>query len=75
MSRWKGIGFFVSSQEYRELYDDTGEPVVFEWKMFPGHTTTQLFQEVQTLMDDEIKVKPQNFQDRLIFMSIFNDID
>ena len=36
----------------------TVEPVVFEWKMFPGHTTLDLFREVQDLMEKELKVQP-----------------
>ena len=40
----------------------------------PGHTTAQLFQEVQKIMGDEIKVS-FHFKGRNIFLSMYNDID
>ena len=44
----------------------------FEWNIFPGFTTSQLFQEVQQFMN---KMNEQEqFQGRIIFMSMFNDI-
>ena len=67
--------YFVSSPEIRELDNIDGEPFVFEWKIFPGHTAAQLLQEVQILMEDELKIHPQNFEDRIMFMSMYNDID
>ena len=68
------ISYFVTTPEYRELYDIAGEPVVFEWRIFPAHTTMQLLQEVKTMMNIEIRVQPQDFKDRIIFMSTYNDI-
>ena len=47
---------FVSTPEYRELDNLTGEPFVLEWNIFPGPTTTQLLQEVQKLMEDGLKI-------------------
>ena len=66
---------FVSTPEYRELDNLTGEPFVLEWNIFPGPTTTQLLQEVQKLMEDGLKIHPQNFEDRIIFVSMYNDTD
>ena len=48
---------------------------MFEWKIFLGHTTLDLLREVQELMEKEIKVQPWDFEDRLIFLSMYNDID
>ena len=43
---------------------------------FPGHTTLKLLREVQTKHDrEELKVQPKDFKDRIIFMSMYNDID
>ena len=44
----------------------------FEWNIFPGFTTLQLVDEVEKFMSkmDE----PEQFQGRIIFMSMFNDI-
>ena len=52
-----------------------GDPVVFEWKILPGHTTLQLLQEAQKMMENELKIQPQNFEGRVVFMSMNNDID
>ena len=32
------LAYFVSSKEYREIFDIAREPVVFEWRICPGHT-------------------------------------
>ena len=34
------IEYFVSTHQYRELDNIDGEPVVFEWKIFPGAHNT-----------------------------------
>ena len=62
------IAYFVASKEYQELFDNAGEPVVFEWRIFPGHTTAQVLQEVQKMTEDE-KVS-HHFKGRIIFMSM-----
>ena len=49
------------------------EPVVFEWKNLPGHTTMQLLQEIQTMMENEIQVLPSDSKARIILLDI--DID
>ena len=41
------IGYFILTPEYRELDNIYGESFVLERKIFPGHTTTQLLQEIQ----------------------------
>ena len=47
----------------------------FEWKIFPVHTTIELLQEVAEMMGDEIETQPPDSPDRVIFMSMYNDID
>ena len=42
--------------------------------MFPGHTTTQLRQEIQNLMCHEPTIEQQNSKDRILFMSMYNDM-
>ena len=44
------LSWFQSTPQYRELDGIDGEPLEFEWRMFPGHTTLQILQEIQTLM-------------------------
>ena len=69
------VTHFVPTQEHRELHDVAGEPVAFEWRIHPGHTTAQPLGEVQRMLDDTNKVHPLHFKGRSIFMSMYNDID
>ena len=48
--------------------------VVFEWKIFPGHTTLQLLVEIQKMME-EMNCAPEQFTDRIIFVSVYSDTD
>ena len=36
------LSWFKSTKQYRELDGIDGEPVKFEWMIFPGHTTLQI---------------------------------
>ena len=67
------LEWFKSSPEYRTLDGIDGEPMEFEWNIFPGFTTLQLSQEVQELLL-RLSVRPGKFTRRIIFMSMFNDI-
>ena len=71
---WKQwLEWLKCSPEYRTLYRIDGEPIVFEWNVFPGFNTLQLSQEVQELLL-RLNETPENFTRRIIFMSMFNDI-
>ena len=66
------LSWFKDSPQYRTLDTIDGEPMEFEWNIFSGFTTLQLIDKVQefiTKMGD-----PSQFQGRIIFMSMFNDI-
>ena len=67
------LTWFKSSSEYRTLDRIYGEPMEFEWNIFPGFTTLQLCHKVQELLS-RLSVTPVNFTGRIIFMSTFNDI-
>ena len=63
---------FKRSSQYRTLDTVDGEPMEFEWNIFPRFTTLQLISKVResmTKMGD-----PSQFKGRIIFMSMFNDI-
>ena len=49
-----------------------GEPVEFEWNIFPGFTSLQILQRIQ---NDLQKRNIEQFGNRIIFMSVFNDIE
>ena len=61
------------TQEYRNLDRIDGEPMEFEWNIFPGFNTLQLSQEVKELLL-RLNETPENFTGRIIFMSMFNGI-
>ena len=67
------LAWFKSSQEDSNLDRIDGEPIEFEWNIFPGFTTLQFSQEVQELLL-RLNETPENFTGRIIFMSMFNDI-
>ena len=54
------LTWFESSPEYRALDKIDGEPMEFEWNIFPGFTTLQLVREVQELLS-RLSVEPEDF--------------
>ena len=67
------LTWFKSSPEYRALDTIDGEPMEFEWNIFPGFTAVQIVREVQELQS-RLSVTPEKFFGRIIFMSMVNDI-
>ena len=67
------MSWFTKSPQYKELDGLDGEPVEFEWRIFPGHTTLQILREIQKLMGDWDCTR-EEFPGRIIFVSMFNDI-
>ena len=68
--RWE---WFKSSPECRNFDTIDGEPMEFEWKLFPGFSTLQLSHKVQDLLL-RLGETPENFTGRIFFMSMCNDI-
>ena len=67
------LKWFKSSSQYRALDTIDGEPMEFEWNIFPGFTTLQLCNKVQEFLS-KMSVEPEDFTGRILFMSMFNDI-
>ena len=67
------LTWFKSSSEYRALDTSDGEPMEFEWNIFPGFTTLQLVREVQEFLS-QMSIQPEDFTGWIIFMSMLNDI-
>ena len=65
--------WFKSSPQYRALDTIDGQPMEFEWNIFSGFTTLQLCNKVQEFMS-KMSEKPEEFNGRIIFMSMFNNI-
>ena len=59
-------------KQYRELDRIDGEPMEFEWMIFPGFTTLQILLEIQKLMTDLIV--SQNNSKEESFMSMYSGI-
>ena len=66
------LEWFNDSSQYRTLDTIDGEPMEFEWNIFPGFTTLQLCNKVQEFINK--MGDPSQFKGRIIFMSMFNDI-
>ena len=50
-----------------------GKQTEFEWKIFPGFTTTGILEEIQKFLKS-IQCEPEHFTDRIIFMFMFDEI-
>ena len=57
-----------------ELERLNGEPLDFEWKIFPVATALELLHRIQKDLKGK-RIRPESFSDRIIFMFMFNDID
>ena len=73
--RWKSqLEEFRQSNSYKELLGTDGEPIEFEWNIFPGLTSLEISQKIRK----DLKVQnnePEKFEDRIIVVSMLNDID
>ena len=68
------LGWFKSSQNYRNFDRIDGEPQEFEWNIFPGFNTLQLSEEVKSLLY-RLGETPEKFhRKKILLMSMFNDI-
>ena len=69
----KRIEWITFSQRYRGFDGISGEPTEFEWNIFPGFDTLQLYGKVKDLLS-RLGETPENFTGRILSMSMFNDI-
>ena len=73
--RWEGqVADFQLSASCEELLGRDGEPIELEWNTFTGLTSLQILQRIQNHLEKR-NIEPENFGDRIIFMSMFNDIE
>ena len=71
---WKNRVAGIRSQKSHRDYDGiNGEPIEFEWNIFPGFTTLQLCDKISGLLSD-LGQTPATFTGRIPFMSMFNDM-
>ena len=75
MQHWKAtIAWFMNTPEHLELNGIDGEPVESEWNVFPGHTILELLHGIQRKVAEN-RIRPEEFKDPTIFMSMYSDID
>ena len=74
-TKWKEqIHYFQQSNEYAELCGTDGEPIEFEWNIFQGFTSIEIVRHIQQDLKAR-RINPDQFEERIIFMRMFNDID
>ena len=74
IERWTDqVSTLKMCHAFRELQGLDGEPIDFEWKIFLGPTALDILHETQADLVGK-HVTPENFSDRIIFMSMFNNI-
>ena len=69
----KKAEWITTSQSYRDFDGISGESTEFEWNIFPGFDTLQLYGKVKDLLS-RLGETPEKFTGRTLFMSMFNDI-
>ena len=73
--RWKGqVEDLKKNSSYQNAVGVDGEPIEFELKMFPGCSSLSLLREIQHDLVTKNNM-PEDFKDRIIFMSMCNDIE
>ena len=73
-TRWSNQVKFQMYCPVEEFLGIGGEAIEFEWNILPRFTTLQILRQIQNDLQNE-NTTPEQFLDRIIFMSIFNDIE
>ena len=64
---WKDrIEWITTSESYRDYDGINGEPTEFEWNIFPGFDTLQLYGKVKDLLS-RLGETPETFTGRILF--------
>ena len=75
IERWKGqVEGLRLYSSYQDAAGIDGEAIEFEWKVFPGFSSLSILQDIQKDLARK-NIQPEEFTDRIIFMSGFNDIE
>ena len=74
IATWKSkIKLYSENNHFKDMNRIDGMRKEFEWEIFPGITTLALLEKIQSLMRD-LQCDPEQFNDRIIFMSMYSDI-
>ena len=75
ITRWEGqVEEFKTPASCKEPPVTDGETIELEWNILPGFSSLQLLQKIQNDLRER-NIEPEKFTYRIIFMSMFNDID
>ena len=73
--RWENeVDEFRKSNSYRDILGIDGDPIEFEWNIFHGRTSLEILQTIQEDLQER-NIEPEKFEDRIVFTSMFNDIE
>ena len=71
---WKNKNkWYSENNHFKGLIRIDGMQTEFEWVIFPSFTTLGILEEIQFFLKG-IHCKPEHFNDRIIFLSMYNDI-
>ena len=73
VQRWKGQLNEFQTHVCEKFFGIDGEPIEFDWHIFPRRTSLELLHKIQEYLESRNK-HHEKFGDRNIFMSMFNDI-
>ena len=65
--------WYLETRYLKDLDRTDGEPMEFEWKTFQDSLQWEILDLVQKMMA-ELRCEPEQFQGRIIFMSMYKDI-
>ena len=72
---WKNkIKWYSETNFFSELNRIDGKSMEFEWMILPAFKTAAILKEIQNKIG-ESQCDPADFKDRIIFVSMFNDIE
>ena len=75
IATWKSkIKWYSENNHFKDMNEIDVMPTEFEWKIFPGIMTLGLLEKTHSLVRD-LQCEPEHFKDRIIFMSMHNDIE
>ena len=65
IATWKSkIKWYSENNHFKDMNRIDGLPTEFEWKIFPGITTLDFLEKIQSLMTD-LQCELENFKDHL----------
>ena len=74
IATWKSkIEWYTENNHFKDMNRIDGMPTEFECKIFRRITTLGHLEKISSLMRDQ-QCEPEHFKDRIIFMSMYNDI-